>query len=98
MPRKLTGVYRQRRGGLTIYKPKDENTVTRVDFNGSFEEIGRFNFNTSEDGGSQAFLKRMLTQGFRNCIVRQKGTDNAVDSRRKRVSSRKLGKGSTNND
>lgn len=91
MSGKLQGVYRQRRGGLTIYKLKDENTVTRVDFNGSFEEIGRFNFNTSEDGGSQAFLKKMLTQGFRDCMVRQKGTRNAVDSRRKSVPSRELG-------
>lgn len=98
MEKKLTGIFRQKRNGLTIYRPKDERTVTRIDFNRSFEEVGKFDFDAKEDGGSQGFLRRMLKQGFHDCIVVQKGNDNEVDGRRKRVPARELGKSSSSND
>lgn len=91
MGKELTGVYRQRRGGLTIYKPKDEKTVTRVDFNKSFDEVGRFNFDATDDGGSQMFLQKMLKHGFRDCVIRQKGTKNEMDRGRKVLPARELG-------
>lgn len=67
---RIEGVFRQKTsGGVTIYRQKNKTEVFRVDLDGQYELCGRFSFDTSRYGGSQAFMKRMLERGYQNCKV-----------------------------
>lgn len=70
---RIEGVFRQKTsGGVTIYRQKNKAEVFRVDLDGQYEQCGKFSFDASRYGGSQAFMKRMLKRGYQNCRVRQK--------------------------